>query len=146
MRLVVLLCLLAAPVLAEPVVAEPVIVEPVLAEPMLAEDAVPVPSGQAVTFLDAILNEAGPEGQTARFRFVAPAIAQEVDFDTAVADMQHLCEKFALPRVLGTGPLPQQIVISLSAAPVVFGEPAPDVTQFFEAYSLEDGACIWEVF
>ncbi len=117
-----------------------------LSMPALAEDAVPVPSGQTVTFQDAILNEAGPQGQTARFRFVAPAIAQTVDFDTAVADMQHLCDSYALPRVTGTGTLPQQIVISLSSEPVPFGESAPDVTQFFEAYRLEDGACIWEVF
>ena len=126
MRPVALLCLLAAPV--------------------LADDEVPVPSGQVVTFVEAVLNEAGPQGQTARFRFVAPAIAGEVDFDTAVADMQHLCDTFALPRVSGTGQLPQQIVISLSAEPVAFGDPAPDVTQYFEAYSLQDGACIWEVF
>ena len=117
-----------------------------LAVPALAEDEVPVPSGQIVTFVEAILNEAGPEGQTARFRFIAPAIAEDVDFDTAVADMQHLCDTFALPRVTGTGTLPQQIVISLSAEPVPFGEAAPGVTQFFEAYSLADGACIWEVF
>ncbi len=117
-----------------------------LASPVLAEDEVPVPSGQPVTFLEAILNEAGPQGQTARFRFVAPQIADGVDFDSAVADMQHLCDTYALPRVTGTGALPQQIVISLSAAPVPFGEPSPGVTQFFEAFSLQDGACIWEVF
>ncbi len=119
-----------------------------LALPACAEDAVPVPSGQTVLFQDAILNEAGPDGQTARFRFVAPDIAPggKVGFDTAVADMQHLCDTYALPRVTGNVPLPQQIIISLSAEAVPFGEAAPAVTQFFEAYSLQDGACIWEVF
>lgn len=118
-----------------------------LAVPAMADETVTVPSGQTVTFLDAIQNEAGPEGQTARFRFVAPAIATEaVSFDTSVADMQYLCDTYALPRVTGAGALPQQIVISLSSAPVPFGEPAPDVTQFFEAFSLDKGACIWEVF
>lgn len=117
-----------------------------MAAPVLAQEEVPVPSGQPVTFVEAILNEAGPQGQTARFRFVAPQIAEDVDFEIAVADMQHLCDSFALPRVAGTGVLPQQIVISLSAAPVPFGEAAPGVTQFFEAFSLQDGACIWEVF
>jgi hypothetical protein len=117
-----------------------------LAVPALAGDEVPVPSGQTVTFIEAILNEAGPQGRTARFRFLAPGIAQRVDFETAVADMQHLCDTFALPRVTGTGSLPQQIIISLSAEPVPFGEAAPNVVQFFEAYSLAEGACIWEVF
>jgi hypothetical protein len=119
-----------------------------LALPACAEDTVPVPSGQTVLFQDAILNEAGPEGQTARFRFVAPDIAPDgpIGFDTAAADMQHLCDTYALPRVTGNVPLPQQIIISLSAEAVPFGEAAPGVTQFFEAYSLQDGACIWEVF
>lgn len=118
-----------------------------LAVPALADEMLTVPSGQAVTFLDAILNESGPEGQTARFRFVAPAIATEqVDFDSFVADMQYLCDTYALPRVTGTGIAPQQIVISLSSEPVAFGEPVPEVTQFFEAFSLAEGSCIWEVF
>ena len=117
-----------------------------LAAPVVAVDELRVPSGQQVVFLEAILNESGPEGQTARFRFVAPAIATDIDFETVVVDMQHLCDTYALPRVTGTGTLPQQIVISLSAEAVPFGEAAPDVTQFFEAYSLLDGACIWEVF
>jgi len=131
MRPASLLCLLAAPWATAPV---------------MAEDEVQVPSGQVVTFLEAVLNEAGPQGRTARFRFVAPAIARGMDFDAAVADMQHLCDTYAVPRVTGTGSLPQQIVISLSAEPVPFGEAAPGVTQYFEAYSLQDGACIWEVF
>ena len=119
-----------------------------LALPATAQEVVPVPSGQVVTFQDAILNEAGPQGSAARFRFVAPSIGPkgDVDFETAVADMQHLCDTFALSRVTENVPLPTQIIISLSAEPVVFGESVPGVTQFFEAYSLQDGACIWEVF
>lgn len=126
---------------------KPVALLCLMATPVLSQEEVPVPSGQTVVFVEAILNEAGPLGQTARFRFVAPGIASAaVDFETAVADMQHLCDTFAMPRVTGTGTLPQQIVISLSAEPVPFGEAAPGVTQFFEAYSPLDGACMWEVF
>jgi hypothetical protein len=29
---------------------------------------------------------------------------------------------------------------------VPFGEPAPDATQFFEAYRVEGDTCIWEAF
>lgn len=110
---------------------------------------VPVPSGQEISFLDVVLNAPGPDGLTARFRFVAPAIAKDggsIDFETASADMVHLCQNFALPRISNTGPQPSQIVISLSDRPVPFGEAAPDATQFFEAYSIRDNACIWEAF
>jgi hypothetical protein len=29
---------------------------------------------------------------------------------------------------------------------VPFGEATPDVTQFFEAYTIKNNACIWEAF
>jgi hypothetical protein len=107
-----------------------------------------VPSGQEVRLLDVIHNEPGTEGLTVRYRFLAPAIApgRGIDFETAAADMAHLCQTYALPRVLSGGPRPVQIVISLSDMPVDFGAAAPEVTQFFEAYSLDDETCIWEPF
>lgn len=109
--------------------------------------AVPVPSGLAVTFLDVVLNAPGPEGLAARFRFVAPQIkGGAVEFEVASADMAHLCQNFALQRVAKFGPVPSQIIISLSDSAVPFGEAAPDVTQFFEAYRIEDERCIWEAF
>ncbi len=111
--------------------------------------AVAVPSGQPVTLEDVIWNEAGPEGLTLRFRFIAPQIAREggsVDFETAVEDMKALCDSFAVPRLSDLGPQPQQIIISMSDVPVPFGEAAPEATQFFEAFSLQDGACIWEIY
>lgn len=115
--------------------------------PAWAEE-VTVPSGQSVTFLEAIQNEAGPDGLTARFRFVAPGIAEGggVDFETASADMEFLCQSYALPRIAATGPTPSQIVISLSERAVPFGQAAPDVTQFFEAYRIDGATCIWEAF
>jgi hypothetical protein len=109
---------------------------------------IPVPSGQEVRLLDVIHNQPGPEGLTIRYRFIAPAIAPGggIDFDTAAADMAHLCQAYALPRVRSGGPQPAQIVISLSDRPVDFGQPAPEATQFFEAYSLDGDTCIWEPF
>lgn len=109
---------------------------------------VPVPSGQTVTLQDEIWNVPGPEGMTLRFRFVAPAIADRavLDVDTAAADMQHLCDSYAVPRLPDFEPRPAQVVISLSAVPLAFGEAAPDVVQYFESYRVEDGACVWELF
>ncbi|HEX9858131.1 MAG TPA: DUF6497 family protein [Paracoccaceae bacterium] len=117
----------------------------------LTEDdaLIEVPSGQPVTLQDAIWNEPGPEGLTLRFRFIAPQIARNggsVDFETAVGDMRALCDSYALPRIADLGPVPAQIIISLSDVPVPFGEAMPDATQFFEAFSVQDGVCIWEIF
>jgi hypothetical protein len=108
-----------------------------------------VPSGQPVTLQDVIWNAPGPEGLTLRFRFLAPQIARDggtVDIDTAVADMQHLCESYALPRLADFGPTPAQVIISLSDRDVPFGETAPEATQLFEAFSIADGACVWEIY
>jgi Family of unknown function (DUF6497) len=105
-----------------------------------------VPSGQVVTLQEVVWNAAGVAGLTLRFRFVAPAIAADVDFEAAYADMQALCQTYAIPRMADFGPQVQQIVISLADRAVVFGETAPDVVQFFEAYRVEDGTCIWEIY
>lgn len=121
-----------------------------LAGPALGLDLIEVPSGQPVTLQDVIWNQPGPAGLTARFRFIAPEIARDgglIDFDTAAADMDHLCETYALPRVTTiTGPRPAQVVISLSDIPVEFGVVTPEATQFFEAYSITEGVCEWEAF
>ena len=129
---------------------DPIMVQAEGPQVIAGEDAVvPVPSGQAVRLPDVVLNAPGPDGVAARFRFVAPAIAKdggEVDFETASADMAHLCQSYALPRLAELGPVPTQIIISFSDRPVPFGEAAPDATQFFEAYRVEGDACIWEAY
>lgn len=114
-----------------------------------AQQGIEVPSGQPVTFHDTISSEPGPAGLTARFRFVAPQIARDqgaMPFAMAEADMAHLCETFALPRLSSIGPQVAQIVITLMDRPVPFGMADPDATQFFEAYRPEDGRCLLEDF
>lgn len=113
------------------------------------DESITVPSGQEVRFLDVIQTEPGPAGLTVRFRFVAPAIAREggsVGAEVAQADMEALCNDYALPRISALGPVPQQIIIVLSDREVPFGEPIPEATQYFEAYSFADGACFLEPF
>ncbi len=114
-----------------------------------ADTAIKLPSGQAVTLLDVITNAPGTEGLTERFRFLAPAIARDggtVSAEVAGKDMDWLCQNYALPRIANTGPQPQQIVISMSDMNVPFGENAPQATQFFNAYSIADGVCVWDMF
>ena len=111
---------------------------------------IPVPSGQAVTLMETIWNERGPDGLAIRFRFLAPAITKgtgTVTSDQAEADMQALCHDYALKRIGdATGPKPAQIIISLSDRPVPFGETRPEATQLFDSFSYTDGDCVWSLF
>lgn len=110
---------------------------------------VSVPSGQAVTLLEIVTDDRGPAGLTYRFRFIAPGIAEEggaVSFEDAIADMDHLCREYVLPRLSQVGPAPSQIVISLADRPTEFGVATPESTQFFEAYRPSEEDCIWEGF
>jgi hypothetical protein len=121
---------------------------PPLPPPSDGSPQVAVPSGMEVYYEDVIQNVPG-EGLVYRFRFVAPAIARAggtVSAEDAQGDMQALCDSFALPRIPATGPQPGQIIISFSDRPVPFGQPVPEATQFFEAYRIEDGRCVWEIF
>ena len=110
-----------------------------------AGEAVTVPSGRALSLIDIVTNARGPEGATARFRFLAPGLVPD-DAEAALGDMQAVCDSFAIQRIEGMVPVPQQIVISFASEAVPFGEAAPDVVQFFEAFRPENGACVWEVF
>ncbi|KNG92531.1 DUF6497 family protein [Pseudaestuariivita atlantica] len=122
-----------------------------VAAPGLAdvEDApIFVPSGQFVTFHDFVSDAAG-EGLMYRFRFVAPDISpagRGLTFVEVADDMVHLCQFYAVPKVSEVGPRPRQIVVSLMERAIDFGESDASVTQFFEAYSVQDGLCIWELF
>lgn len=107
--------------------------------------AIAVPSGREVTLIDVITNIPGNSGAAARFRFLAPGLSV-AETEAAQADMQALCDGYAVPRTEGTVPVPSEIIISLSAQVVPFGQPAPDVVQFFESYHTKDGACVREPF
>ena len=108
-------------------------------------EAVSVPSGRELRLIDIITNAPGPEGAAARFRFLAPGL-QPDEMESASADMQAVCESFALGFIGGMVPEPQQIIISFAGAEVPFGEAAPDVVQFFESYRIQGKSCIWEIY
>lgn len=112
-------------------------------------EPVTVPSGQTVEFLDLVRDVEGTADNTWRFRFVAPRIARDggdIPIDVALADIDMLCAGFVLDRLAETGESPEQVIISLSDRPVTFGASAPEATQIFEAYRIEDRVCIWEGF
>ncbi|MEO8530111.1 MAG: DUF6497 family protein [Deltaproteobacteria bacterium] len=108
-----------------------------------------VPSGQAIYYVDTISNIPGQEGLTYRFRFIAPAINRErgtMTAESSADDLLELCNTFAVPRLPATGPVPNQIIISLADRDVPFGQAAPQATQFFEAFKVDAGTCIWQLF
>lgn len=109
------------------------------------DEPVAMESGLAVTFHDMVRDAQG-DGLTYRFRFVVPQIGAGLGYMDVSDDMQRLCSDFALKRVSETGPQPNRIVISLMSEPTEFGIANPDVTQFFESYSVENDLCIWEAF
>ena len=108
--------------------------------------AVDVPSGQPVELQEVLVDQIGVETWL-RFRFVAPQIAREggsVGYDLAGPDMTSLCDTLVIPYVAAYALKGDVIVISLADRAVEFGSTDPDTTQFFEAYRLENGTCIWE--
>lgn len=99
-----------------------------------------VPSGHVLSLFDVIMDP--PMG---RFRFTLPAIADGIGFDQLVDDFDYLCAQVAEPALAGSDVDVTNIVISVSASEVPFGE-ATDVVQYFQPYRLVDGACVWDAF
>lgn len=112
---------------------------PVLAEP------VPVPSGAAVSWFEYLSEDEG-EGPLLRARYVAPHLNGADDIDAIWSDLAYLCDSDAARAAQTMEPAPARIVVSLSSEPLTFGEINADVVQYFEAFRLENGRCIWEVF
>ena len=114
----------------------------------LAQGVINVPSGQPVTFHDVIWEVEG-DVNIYRFRYIAPQIARDggrIGFDQAERDLRHLCEASALPALIEQGRAVDRIVISLFDYVVEFGKPDPNATQYFDAYTPDGTACIWEGF
>ncbi|NVO54512.1 hypothetical protein HW561_01750 [Rhodobacteraceae bacterium B1Z28] len=106
----------------------------------------PVPSGQPVELSDVLLDN-NPGELWLRFRFIAPKIGASIGrigYDVASTDMEHLCQTLVVAYVAQHQLEPARVVVSLSDRPIEFGDAAPDATQFFEAYRLEQSRCIWE--
>jgi len=107
------------------------------------EERLVLPSGLAARLQEVIWQA----GDVARFRYVAPGFGGEAPLAEVSADLAHLCEAHAAPRVRaerGGGDV--RVVVSLADRASEFGVYDPQVRQVFEAYRLENGACIWEAF
>ena len=112
-----------------------------------AEETPVVPSGQALYLQESLYETRADASRVLRLRYVMPAIAQvPLGYDRLQADFPYLCTEVALPTLAETGETVAQVIISLADRETPFGEPAPEATQFFEAFGVENGTCIWEGF
>ena len=116
------------------------------AQASVAEEKIVLPSGQVIEFFETRVEA---ETDTVRLRFIAPDIASPLtrpSFEEMSLDLEALCTEYGLKTALKEGPVPAQIVISLSAEPIEFGVSNADVEQVFEAFSVENETCILEMF
>ncbi|MGK7652494.1 DUF6497 family protein [Roseovarius sp. B08] len=109
------------------------------------EERLVLPSGLEARLQEVIVGEAAL-GLTVRFRFVAKGFTGAEDFETQTADLEYLCNDFALGRIDLAEKAPDRVVISLADRPSEFGRFDPDVAQIFESFSVGDDACILELF
>lgn len=109
-----------------------------------AQQVASLPSGLQVQLIEVLLD---PDLELARFRLLAPALAEPgVDLDALRPDFDLLCAEIAIPVMAARQPDWDEVVISLSSAPLPFGQTDPSVVQAFEGYLIEDGVCIWQDF
>ena len=118
-----------------------------LAAPAVATEL--PPSGVQIDLHEALFEPVGVTAATARtlrLRYLAPAISdpETVGFDTIEADFEWLCARDGLDFRAQSAPMVERIIVSIASAPVVFGETAPNVVQYFDAFRVENAACIWE--
>lgn len=129
----------------------PVLLATLIIAPLVAATALPaseigaLPSGKPVALLEYIVDEDGI-GPVLRARYHAEWLAGHDDIDALFSDMAHLCETDALVARDALSPETGRIIVSLSGGAVDFGEIAPDVPQYFEVYTVQDGRCIWELY
>lgn len=105
-----------------------------------------LPSGLSVTLQEYFVDTLPDGTGQARFRFVAPALAQGVGFAQVEQDFPVLCAQVAVPTLVAARQDVAQVIISMAEKPLEFGATAPSVVQYFEAFRIENGSCIWEVF
>ncbi|MGV6811653.1 MAG: DUF6497 family protein [Brevirhabdus sp.] len=115
-----------------------------VAAPAVATEII-VPSGQLIVPFEVLAEAHGTETWLI-LRYLAPEIADGMTYDVVEPDLDHLCATEG-PRQAELYAAPvDQIIVTLLDQPLERGQSNPDVIQYFGAYRLIDGACIWEPF
>ncbi len=98
------------------------------------------PSGHVLSLCD-VLYEVQPNND---IWAVVRVVDGERDANAGQDDHDWVCETWGI-AALEKEPRPQRIVVQIMAEAFLRGEPAPGITQAIEAYSEDDGACVWEL-
>ena len=113
-----------------------------------ADGSVSLPSGLVVAQQEMRLEPVGAPTHavnTVRLRYVSAQLAAaEFGFEQIEGDFTHLCTSFGLKARELSAPNAEEIIISIASQPTAFGETAPNVVQYFDAFKVEGDACIWE--
>lgn len=81
-----------------------------------------------------------------RLRYVSARFdPSALDPEALLADMTFLCQNNALV-VTGGGDMPRHVTVSLADREAEFGIIDPNVSQSFEAFTVDRATCIWEAF
>lgn len=111
------------------------------------EETLAVPSGYELYLHELVFEARQDHSNVARFRYVMPIIGHEgITFANVEKDFDYLCKENAVPALEKQSKTVDQVIISLSDRETEFGSTTSVATQFFEAYSIENGSCIWEGF
>lgn len=119
-----------------------------VAAPALGED-VAAPSGLIYEMQEIRFEPAGvpaSSAKTLRLRYVSEQLAGAgaYDFSAIEGDFEVICQEVGAPIVSNSAPMISQIIVSLASEEVLFGETAPAVVQFFEAFHFEGEKCVPE--
>ena len=106
-------------------------------------EPISVPSGQPLEFIEAFWDLADEGSPGLRIRLLAPEIGNDLAFADVAPDFRHLCRTLGLPRLTRDG-ADSSIIIDLLDRPVPFGTSDPEAVQFFEAFRVEGGDCVWQ--
>lgn len=107
----------------------------------VAQTALTLPSGGVATPFDLIEEE-----RVVRLRYIGAGLAQDVNaYQTQplrlFQDMKFLCDSHHANRGLDDG---TDVIVTMMDQPVAFGVVDPSVTQYFEAFTIRAGECVFD--
>lgn len=110
------------------------------------EETPAVPSGHEIRLQEVLFETRQDSSEVVRFRYVMPLIRQGIEFAEIIDDFEHLCVGVAVPYLAIEEKVVDQVIISMADREIEFGESTTLATQYFEAFTVKDGSCIWEGF
>ncbi|KAB7615416.1 hypothetical protein F9L33_01220 [Amylibacter sp. SFDW26] len=111
-------------------------------------DLPPVPSGQSLEVFEETFHTTTPTRRQFYLGILAPAITEggEVGFEAANADIDVLCEDYALNKAQNPNDgldAAHEVVIRLMDKPIKYGDSNPDIRQYMGFYDISEGLCEW---